>query len=271
MENILKIVYDKSKGRKILTVNDIENILGLIIEKKKLQEYILNMDVQQIRSNNLASYSNYTKYFTIYSDMLNKMIVEIEKSLIIDDEFEKLMYKNLMILQIILHECEHANQEKILYVDNTLEVFILRLANLISENETLYDYKPNERFAEIKSFEEIIISLKLLEKSFSFLDNLLNIDKIQRQLRGYHYANSEISYPTEIYFSKGGKENLLSSFDWYNDEYSDSLVQVSSKYTLYERYFYGFPVYDTEFASSLKELVDGKSKYFKNKINIIKR
>ena len=120
-------------------------------------------------------------------------------------------------------------------------------------------------------FEDIIISLKLLEKRLNFLDEILSVDKIQRQLRGYHYANGSTSFPTETYFTKGGKQHLLSSFEWYKSEYNDSLIQASSLYSLHERYFYGFPIDDIEFASSLKELVVGENKYFRNKINIIKR
>ena len=66
MENILKIIYDKSINNKIIDINDIDKILELLINKKQLNNYILSIDVQQIRSNNLASYSNYSKKITVY-------------------------------------------------------------------------------------------------------------------------------------------------------------------------------------------------------------
>ena len=61
MESILKIIYDKTIDNKILDLKDIENILEILVIEKNLNDYILNINIQQIRSNNLASYSSYTK------------------------------------------------------------------------------------------------------------------------------------------------------------------------------------------------------------------
>ena len=60
--------------------------------------------------------------------------------------------KNLSILQILLHEVEHANQQKIAYHDNTLEALIIRLSYLVNNgyDKNLYEYCPEERLAEIK-------------------------------------------------------------------------------------------------------------------------
>ena len=58
MENVLKIIYDKSIDNKIIDIKDIDKILELLIIDSQLNNYILNIDIQPIRSNNLASYSN---------------------------------------------------------------------------------------------------------------------------------------------------------------------------------------------------------------------
>ena len=128
MESILKIIYDKTIDNKILDLKDIENILEILVIEKNLNDYILNINIQQIRSNNLASYSSYTKEITVYTEMINKMVKDIEKSILNISVFETTLYKNLSILQILLHEVEHANQQKIAYHDNTLEALIIRLS-----------------------------------------------------------------------------------------------------------------------------------------------
>lgn len=74
MENVLRIIYDKSINNKILNLNDIEKILELLVIDKNLNEYILNIDVQLIKSNNLASYSTYDKKITIFSLTIKKML-----------------------------------------------------------------------------------------------------------------------------------------------------------------------------------------------------
>ena len=46
MENVFKIIYDKTKAKKIIGINDIENILALVINEKCLNYYIKNINVQ---------------------------------------------------------------------------------------------------------------------------------------------------------------------------------------------------------------------------------
>lgn len=269
MENILKIIYDKSKSNKIMTINDIDNILCMIIDNYKLQEYILNMSVQQIGSNKLASYSNSNKKLIIYSNVIDIMINSIEENLIINSDFEKSMYKNLSLLQIILHEIEHAIQEKNFYLQNNLETFILRISNSVRDNERLYYLNPEERFAEIKSYKEIIIMLDNIKTKFENLFNLLQTDQLERQLRGYRYCKPIVDAPLIAYFKQANKESLLSAFEWYSSNYEESLNCVISRFNLNERLFYGFPISVIEYAESLNCLVQQEKKYFKNKINII--
>ena len=97
MENILKIIYDKTNDNKILDLKDIEKILEDLVVEKRLNDYILNISVQQIRSNNLASYSTYTKKITIYTEMINQMIKDIEKNILNINVFEVTLYKNLLM------------------------------------------------------------------------------------------------------------------------------------------------------------------------------
>ena len=120
MESILKIIYDKTVDNKTLDLKDIEKILEVLVVEKRLNDYILNINVQQIRGNNLASYSTYTKKITIYTEMISQMVKDIGKNILNVNEFEEMLYKNLLILQTLLHEVEHANQQKIAYNDNTL-------------------------------------------------------------------------------------------------------------------------------------------------------
>lgn len=86
------------------------------------------------------------------------MLKNIENNLLITNVFEKTLYKNLSLLQILLHEIEHANQTKIAYTENTLEAFIIRMTYTVCESyfEGLYEYSPQERLAEIESYRKII-------------------------------------------------------------------------------------------------------------------
>ena len=262
MESILKIIYDKTIDNKILDSKDIEKILEILVVEKRLNDYILNISIQQIRSNNLASYSTYTKKITIYTEMINQMVKDIEKNILNINVFEATLYKNLSILQTLLHEVEHANQQKIAYNDNTLEALIIRLSYLVNNgyNENLYEYCPEERLAEIKTFDEIFILVNHINKKLITLPDIIEMERLKRQLRGYHYKNNFITIPIVDYFTIGNKKELLDTFDLSN--------ACLENYTLSDRCKYGFPISINEYGTSMKKLGLSLQKNFNNRIII---
>ncbi len=262
MENILKIVFDKTKNNEILNLKDIEKILELLVVEKSLNEYILNIDVQLVRSNNLASYSNYTKKITIYTKTIDQMVKDIDSNILNINKFETSLYKNLSILQVLLHEIEHANQQKIAYHNNNLEALIIRLSYLVNNgyDEKLYEFCPEERLAEIKSFEEINTMISYINNKLDLLPNVIETEKLKRQLRGYHYKNNFVTVPIVEYFTIGNKEKLLEALDLSK--------ATLNKYALNDRYKYGFPISNIEYGTAMKKLVLSLQKNFKNRINI---
>ena len=257
MENILKIVYNKSINSEILNLKDLDKIIELLIIDKCLNDYILNINVQPIRSNTLASYSSYTENITLYSEMIEQMIKNIEKNILISNNLEVYLYKNLSILQVLLHEVEHANQQKIAYNENSLEALIIRMSYLVHDayGEELYEYCPEERLAEIKSYEELLFMINYLNIRTSHLSEILGTEKLQRLLRGYHYNKCDITSPLITYFTVGNRADLLSCFD-LNIE------------LLNERMKFGFPISVKEYGVSMNHLVLSLNKNFKNRINI---
>lgn len=269
MENILKIIYDKSLINKLLDFNDIEKVLELLIINNELNEYILNINVQSIRSNNLASYSAYDKSITIYSGMIEFMIQNIEKNILLTNDFEKMLYKNLSLLQIILHEVEHANQIKIAYTNNSLEALIIRMTYLTnySSQKSLYECCPTERFAEIKSYKEIQLLVSYIDKKLIRLQKTIESDELQRLLKGYHYKNTNVESPLINYFKLSKKEQILNYFDWYSKKKQETLNSVSSNYNLNDRLKYGFPIDTNEYSSCMKKLVLSLNEDFINRTN----
>lgn len=266
MENVLKIIYDKSINNEIIDINDIEKILVLIINKKQLNNYVLNIDVQPVRSNNLASYSNYSKKITIFSQTIELMLDNIQYNVLNINDFEKTLYKNLSLIQVILHEVEHANQEKMLYVENTFEAFIIRMACTVGSFyfNNLYEYCPQERLAEIKSYKELIFLTSYIKNKLDKLPLFLEMDELQRFLRGYHYKNDKISSPLITFFKQGKKEFVLESFDWYRMGSFDSFY---IQHDLEERFYYGLPISLDEYSNSMKNLVLFLNNNFNNRLN----
>lgn len=264
MGNILKIIYDRTINNTILNLKDIEKILELLVIDRCLNNYILNIDIQQTRSNNLASYSSYTKEITIYIEMIEQMVKNIEKSILDINIFEIMLYKNLSILQVLLHEVEHANQQKIAYNENNLEAFILRLSFLVSSeyDDKLYECCPEERLAEIKSFGQIIDLMGCLNIPLIVLPKILETEEKMRLLRGYHYRNLMVNVPLIDYFNLGDKGEILECFDF--------LEMSHGQYSLNERLTFGFPISIDEYGGLMRDLVLSLNKNFNNKLNIIK-
>ena len=260
MERVFEILYNLSINNKIISIYDMNKLLELLIDEKKLDDYILNIDIQQIRSNKLASYSHPQKSIIVYSNIIDKMINNISKCLITNNDTTKYFYINLRILQVILHEMEHANQTRVINYNN-LEGFILRIASLVPQKKQIYEFSPSERFAEIKSYEDLKHILNYgNEKS---IVALIEMDLLQRNMRGYHYKNEMVVAPIISYFSLGEKEKLLYSFDWYNSNTN------GINYNLEERQFYGFPITSMEYYKNMHTLIKGLNNSYKNKVKIM--
>ncbi len=271
MENILEIVYNYSINNKILDLYSIEKIVELIVDTRELNNYIKNIVVESKNSQKLALYQNYLKQISINDKMIYIMLKKLEDNVLIENSFEKVFYKNLSMLQVILHELEHAYQEKILFSENSIESFVLRISYMVSEKDgkSLYEYCPHERLAEIKSFELLceIVSLEL--KKLQQVNLLIKNNKLQKMLRGYHYNGTEyINYPVANYLIGCNKKCLLNSFNWYSDDNQKCVIESSKEYILYDRYKYGFPINKEEYAFPMRKLVLFYNKNYKNKIVI---
>ena len=260
MEYVLKIIYDNSMNNKIISLKDIDKIMSFIVNCKDLNNFVLDSDVQSIRSKNLASYSVYTKKISIYSNTIEIMLKNIEKNIQNLSDNQRYFYENLTLLQVLLHEIEHANQEKIAYTENSFEAFLIRMTKLITLDNNIdiyYDCCPTERLAEIKSYNEIISFSNDLNIFDASLIKLLNSEKILRQLKGYHYNNKLINVPIIDYFNYGGKTDIIKLVDINN-----------TNYNLEERFKFGFPITKLEYGESLKEMVLTFNNNFKNRIKL---
>ena len=134
MNDILKIIFDCSINNKILNNSEIENIIIILIYQKNITNHISNIVFDDEGINGLASYNTDDKKITIYNSIINKMINNMNKDLLISNNFQKYLFENLSILQIILHELEHVNQNNIICFDNSFESLIIRLSRLIDFN-----------------------------------------------------------------------------------------------------------------------------------------
>ncbi len=134
-----------------------------------------------------------------------------------------------------------------------------------SYNGNLYEYCLEERLAEIKSFEEILSLITIINNKLEKLSEIIETEKLQRLLRGYHYSKSLVNCPLITYFKLGNKEEILQSFDWYSDTPENALSKASNIYDLNLRMKFGFPITINEYGESMKNLVLSLNNNFKNR------
>jgi len=238
-EEILKIVLNYSKSHKLADINFVEKIFSVMIADKKLHNYLRNIsDLQKERDKEdkrkiVANYDSVTKIIGINFSMIGLMFEELGRhNCFFDDDCEKFLFKNLEVVQILLHEVEHAKQyKKADLEDNDIETKLI-LASFDANpklREQFYDYDPMERLADIKSFKTINKIVRQIEKTYPTLSIYEKKSLIDAMLNGYVGANS----PTIIFLD--GTHQLRSK-----------VFPTNPFFVTLEKFMYGLPVQQEE-------------------------
>lgn len=267
---IAKLLLDYSYNGKLINKNYIDRLIEIVIKGKSLEEYVHNFIIKDNAEdkNDYANYHPSSKTISLYLDGFSDYIESELKYIHLFPKSDRYLYMNLITTQTILHELEHAEQQKIINTSNGFEAQILRLCEFkdrpdieilvslgeISTNEAnlylnkkytnyqkvyneLYLYAPHERLAEIKSYQSIIRILKYI-KYAKRLVNYEELNKLEKLLRGYNSTYS----PTITYLEKQDRKNDLEKFDWYCESKEETIKLAKEKYNLAERLKYGLPI-----------------------------
>ena len=267
----------------------IEKLIDTVVRKKGIKDYVKSYEIDKNNNGRTqALYNPRTRTISLYpnSKAEKHNYYDMVCALTFSNREYKL-YTYSTISQMILHELEHANQERIKYREDSLESKILRLSdfdydrippmskdyiedfmknnnglsneefaeiymNMVDEYEEKcldeymriyhenYSCAPNERLAEIKSVNEIIDALDLIESDRVMQHMMIN--KYESMRSGY----TETYSPTIKYFNVQGKSNELKKFDWYSEDEEETKKLSKEIYCLQDRIKYGLPLYDDE-------------------------
>ena len=288
-EKILRIVYDYSIKGKLADIDFIYKVIQVVIDGKELSNYLEDVRlIQKVVSDNkgkikLATYDSDFKTIRIYVEAIDNLIKYNNKYKEYLSHEEDIFYKNLLFVHIILHELEHANQQKIILEQKGIEADILKLryknSSVIVDDEMVrkmkklglsmnsfaayalgaqkkyeesYEFAPEERLAEIKSYKQIINIIRPISKKLTRLSTIEEIKLLSSYLRGYE--QTEISSPTIKYFTNCGQVGGLKRFNWYNDDNQICLNKCSSIYSLHDKMLYGLPISEYEYNSVEKNI-----------------
>lgn len=282
---LLRLIYDYSIKGKLIDKAYLDKFIEIVVRHKELNHYVRKSKIMETGSETesefqVATYTPFTKTIIVYENAINALLEKVERKEHLFTDIEKVFYKNIVISQTILHELEHANQEKMKEEEDSIESLILRASgvgikgidsefdiftlntsyvdyclNLLKQREKNYRdnylYAPFERLAEIKSFSEIIEILKNIKE---YIPNVLEYENYllgKNMIRGF---NDELFSPTIYYI-----QNNLSDYSfmtWYNEnDLETSLAMCKSEYDLSKRLRYGLMIDSYEY-TSIKENLD---------------
>ena len=243
MENILDITYNYSKQCRILDKNAILLICQILIEKYSIDN-INNIHTGNTKQHNyLGSYKNKEVFIClprIYSFIKNRNFDNNCK-----DNLNYYLESNMQILQIILHELEHAIQRaKIKANNNDIETYLFKLEydyqvdiwngylnsikNYINHRKKLKIYKLcylisfKERMAQINSYNKLLKIIEPIKDEFEELYYLHEDYYLVSKVYTYGPPD-EYPAPTVLLFQTLDKLEELNKIDRNNMPYEDRL------------------------------------------------
>lgn len=231
VEEIFCLITNYMNKGKDIDIEFLRIVVSIFIYYKQVNDYVNNVKINN-KSKLLGSYSHVDKDISIN---LVKILKDINTYKIFNQD-EKNFYKYLKVVKTLLHELEHANQNKLKIMNNSLEGKILIKADTLCDklffdymsiNKTLsfkrillinkidnyykkyrkyYEFSPNERLAFLKAD---VTSLKLLEKfEYSMVHDYEEFKYNSDRINPYITHDN----PTKYYIEKVNKK-----YDGWNE------------------------------------------------------
>lgn len=279
---ILALIYDYSVKGKLVDLKFIDKLIKIVVLRRDLNNYIRNVQfINELTKSpqevTLGSYNPFTMTISIDYESI-KIAMECERfyySLFTTSE--QVWFRNLFITKVILHELEHAFQNKQVAneLDNSIETKLVRACsvlewlkkriNLIDEDKwaafikynklynQYYHVNPSERLAEINSLKTIVNSLGQIKKRIPELYKAECVSLLNEMLRGYlEDRNKGSSCPTQVYLLGTRQDKIWYELDFYSEDYYQLLKNVSDQYSLDRRLSLGLPIDYDEHIKLLK-------------------
>lgn len=295
---ILKFVYDYSINGKLADENFVDKIIEIVVSKKGLNNYVRGVQFNnELKETNdgvvCAGYHPLNMDIVVYCESIQRAMENRSYYDPLFQDLEQVMFRNLTITQYILHELEHAfqNMQASNTYDDSIEVQLIntsfRLENamknpifldslsngeipvkdfifyLLQDRELYKKYYPLipiERLAQIHSFEIIVNAIEPIKNYIPNLYEFKYATLVEEMLGGYQDAWEQGGCPTQVYLFGTKQSKVWTEFDFYSQESSQLMKNVSDKYSLDKRLSLGLPVSYNEYYTT-DEWLKGTNKF----------
>lgn len=296
MSELINLLFEYSKKNKYFDQEVIKKIIISVCDSKNLNNYINKVTFEQtidywtINEKQLipAAYIFTTKEIVLDELIIKNACEYISKEYPWEfNAFERKMIGNVLIIMIILHEIEHANQlRNSSIVDDSFENLLLRICKhtdnlflgeskrhqfLFEEGKMVKHFKymyindelkkkyesssPIERLANIYSIKELVHNLKPLLEDIPNIRRYLEASLIDVYIKHYE-MKSRIPAPTIRYLKDFQSIGIAPS---YFDENFDKVLTEASTNSLAKRLILGLNITEDEYLKTKRILKQKKS------------
>ncbi|MCR4581714.1 MAG: hypothetical protein K5666_04300 [Bacilli bacterium] len=291
------LVYEYSKHKKIIDESFITYLILLFDIYYGTKDFVKNVNYvsgfevgQRV---NVAKYQVSDREVIINYEAIRYVLAKNKRYETLFSDSEKYFYKNLTILQYVLHELQHAVQNKqskdkkdtsdekrivsgslisalsispenlaivMRFNEKAVEDIINQLLAYRAVYKKYYDKVPLERLAQIDSYERIVKIITHFKDECPSLYDFYVASLYEVMQEGYTTSNEEYSCPTELFLSKIGYENDWQSLSFYDEDPTKLKDKMFKTYCPMERTRLGLILSDDEL-KTIGEQVKSSSKY----------
>lgn len=287
---IFKLVYEYSIKNKFVDKEFICKLLDIVVRNRKLKEYINKIDFRSNLSDDKkyitpAEYKPYTKELLIDLETIKNLIELNKRYEVLFTPFGVAMFRNLVCVQYILHEVEHAYQMKL--ADNiqnvSIEAVLSRVCSMMhqtlknpkviellfngqmskddiykmiakckKEYVKYYRFNPIERLAQIKSLNTIRNTIESIKSDVPELYAFFEASVYEEILKSYRESIEQDACPTSIYLNATDHGDVWRNFEFYSPDKEELMKNVCEQYDLFQRLTYGLPVTQDKYNTSVR-------------------
>lgn len=184
-----------------------------------------------------GGYDSINKCISFFDLALPMAKNEVYNQMKIKDDPKEIIAANILMVNTLLHELEHANQKKKMK-EESYESYILSLEEGREETIRTYDFMPSERFAENIAGQQVRVILDNLSMIIPEIDDYMEQRRNHWIIKGYvDEVNDCMVYPLKRYVEAHGIGESNMSLD----------EAVLTYPELEDRLFYGLPISEEEY------------------------
>lgn len=293
MDNILKSLLDFSGKGEIIDRDFMINTIESVAKAKRLKSYIKRVEFKKLESyeTNIgtieipAFYCILTKEIELDIDIVEMVLEQLYKTVNWEfSNYEHYVFRNIMLLHILLHEIEHASEHKqsrikngsiknillaiMMHTDNVVldldyyDRYLIFTKGILNNKqaEIIYqDFLLNnelekkyrnaslvERLANIVPYQNIYKMVNPIKAEIPHVINYLEASIINSCVKYYKLENNQISCPTIKYLEDIRRIGISGIEKHFNDEYYKKMDEASA-YSLKKRLILGINISPEEY------------------------